>query len=499
MNAQVYLAIDLGAESGRVMVGRWTGKRMLMEEIHRFPNGPVALGDTLRWDILRLWEEIQQGLIRAARQYGRRIVSVGADTWGVDYVLLSRRGELLGLPYAYRDNRTRGVMERVFRKIPRPKLFARTGLQFLPFNTLFQLIAHQQTHPELLATAHRLLFMPDFVHWALCGSEVAEYTIASTSQCLDPKRRTWATNLLKELGLPTKLLPEIVPPGTQLGPLRPSVAERTGLEGVQVVAPPAHDTASAVAAVPARAGRSVNWAYISSGTWSLMGVEMPQPVLTERALAINITNEGGVDGTVRLLKNITGLWLVQQCRKAFEARGRSFTYPELVQKATEAVPLRSLVNPDDPRFLNPPDMPRAIQEFCHETGQPVPRTEGELIRCALESLALRYRQVLGWLEELVGQRLEVVHIVGGGSQNRLLNQLTADACQRPVITGPVEATAMGNALTQMRARGELKSLADMREVVRKSVDLGEYQPRKSDLWEEAFARFEELTRRSGGT
>lgn len=496
MNAQVYLAVDLGAESGRVMVGRWTGKRMLMEEVHRFPNGPVWLGESLRWDVLRLWQEIQHGLSLAARQHGRRVVSVGADTWGVDYVLLSRKGELLGLPYAYRDSRTQGVMERVFHKIPRAQLFRRTGLQFLPFNTLFQLIAHQQAHPEVVATAHRLLFMPDFVHWALCGADRVEYTIASTSQCLDPKRRTWATALLKELGLPTQLLPKIVPPGTKLGPLRPGVAARTGLDGVQVVAPPAHDTASAVAAVPAGDRGQLPWAYISSGTWSLMGVEVREPVLSERALRFNVTNEGGVDGTIRLLKNIMGLWLVQQCRRAFEARGRSFSYPELVQKAAEAAPLRCLVNPDDPRFLNPPDMPRAIQDFCQETGQPVPRSEGELVRCALESLALRYRQVLGWLEELTGHRIEVVHIVGGGSQNRLLNQFTADACQRPVITGPVEATAMGNALTQMRAQGELKSLDEMREVVRKSVNLGRYEPRKPELWEEAFARFQTLTQKA---
>jgi rhamnulokinase len=493
MNSQVYLAIDLGAESGRVMAGRWTGKRMLLEEVHRFANGPVWLGESLRWDLLRLWQEIQHGLGLAARQHGRRVVSVGADTWGVDYVLMSRKGELLGLPYAYRDARTQGEMERVFRKVPRARLFEQTGLQFLPFNTLFQLLAHQRQHPEVMATAHRLLFIPDFVHWALCGSEVAEFTIASTSQCLDAQQRTWAVGLLKKLGLPVKLLPEIVPPGTRLGRVRASVAARIGLDGWEVVAPPAHDTASAVAAVPTTDTGKLTWAYISSGTWSLMGVEVTRPVLTSRALEVNITNEGGVDGTYRLLKNIMGLWLVQQCRKAFEARGRSFTYPELVQRAGEAAPLRSLVNPDDPRFLNPPDMPRAIQEFCQETGQPVPRTEGELVRCAFESLALRYRQVLGWLEELLGRRLEVIHIVGGGSQNRLLNQFTADACQRPVVTGPAEATAMGNVLTQMRARGELKSLAEMREVVRKSTDLGEYEPRQAAAWEEAYARFQKLT------
>jgi rhamnulokinase len=487
MARKVYLAIDLGAESGRVMAGIWSGRTLRLEEVHRFPNGPVALGGTLRWDILRLWAEIQRGLSLAAKKYGKAVVSVGADTWGVDFVLQSRNGEILGQPHHYRDARTNGIMEKAFRTVPRAEIFAQTGLQFMQFNTLFQLLATKRKTPELLDSAKRLLFIPDFLHWALCGSTVAEFTIASTSQCLDPKTRSWARGLLRKFGLPTSILPDIVQPGTRLGKLRPDLVERTGLSGVEVVAPPSHDTASAVAGVPtANTGRS-NWAYISSGTWSLMGVEAAGPSLSARTSEINLTNEGGVDGTIRLLKNIMGLWLVQQCKRSFDAKGVRREYADLARLASEAQPLRSVVNPDDSRFLNPPDMPRAIQDYCRESKQPVPRTEGELVRCAYESLALKYRQVLGWLEELAGNRIEVIHIVGGGSQSGILNQFTADACQRPVITGPIEATAMGNLLVQVRADGELSSLAEMRQVVRKSSEVKTYEPGNPAPWDAAAA------------
>lgn len=494
MAEQVYLGIDLGAESGRVMAGVWNGKQLRLEEVHRFPNGGVFLAETLRWDVLRLWSEIQTGLGLAAKKYGGAIVSVGADTWGVDFVLLTRAGELLGLPYHYRDARTRGALELAFQTVPRAELYAQTGLQFMELNTLYQLLALHRQHPDLLAAAQDFLFMPDFLHYCLCGARVAEYTIASTSQCLHPVRRDWNRELLAKFGLPARIFPPIVPPGTNLGTVRASLAERTGLKHVSVVAPPAHDTASAVAGVPtAHTGRA-NWAYLSSGTWSLLGVELAAPVLTARALELNITNEGGVDGTIRLLKNIIGLWLIQQCKRAFDTAGRNFDYAELTRLAAAAEPLRSLVNPDDPRFLNPPDMPKAIRDFCRETGQPVPETEGQIIRCATESLALRYGVVFRQLQELTGQPLEVLHIVGGGSRNDLLNQLTANACGCPVLTGPIEATVMGNILTQVRARGELKSLADMRAVVRASTDIGRFEPKADDAWADAAGRFAALTR-----
>jgi rhamnulokinase len=492
MPKRVYLAIDLGAESGRVMAGLWNGKTLQLEEVHRFPNGPVHLADSLRWDVLRLWNEIQNGLSLAARKYGKSIASVGADTWGVDFVLLDRHGEMLGHPYHYRDARTNGVMEKAFRRVPRPQIFAQTGLQFMQLNTLFQLLACRQSNPRFLEQADCLLFMPDFIHWALCGSRVAEFTIASTSQCLNPLTGTWAGRLLKKFDLPTRIFPEIVAPGTRLGPLRPALADRAGLHHVKVVAPPSHDTASAVAGTPTEHTGKPLWAYLSSGTWSLMGVEVDKASLSPRTQELNLTNEGGLDGTCRLLKNIMGLWLVQQCKRSFDAAGRTFDYAELARLASEARPLRSLVNPDDPRFLNPPDMPAAIQDFCRESGQPVPKTPGEFVRCAYESLALKYRQVLGWLEELVGHRIEVIHIVGGGSQSGMLNQFTADACQRTVIAGPVEATALGNLLVQARAGGELSSLAEIRAVVRRSSKLVTYHPSLSSPWLSAADRWAQL-------
>jgi rhamnulokinase len=326
----------------------------------------------------------------------------------------------------------------------------------------------------------------------LCGSRVAEFTIASTSQCLNPLTRNWSNSLLKNLGLPRSIFPEVVPPGTNLGSLRSGLADRLGLHNVKVVAPPSHDTASAVAGVPTANTGKPNWAYLSSGTWSLMGVEVSHASLSDRTQELNLTNEGGLDGTYRLLKNIMGLWLVQQCKHSFDSRGKPYEYAQLAELAEQVPPLRSFVNPDEPRFLNPPDMPKAIQDFCRETKQSVPRSEGGLIRCAYESLALTYRRVLGWLEELTGNRIEVIHIVGGGSQSRILNQFTADACQRPVVAGPVEATALGNLLVQVRASGELSSLAEMREVIRKSSQVATYQPGPGAAWDAAAARFGEL-------
>ena len=494
MADQIYLGIDLGAESGRVMAGCWDGARLALEELHRFPNGPVSLAGTLRWDALRLGQEIQQGLAVAARRFGDRIVSVGVDTWGLDYVLLSQSGELLGLPFCYRDARTRGRLAATLRQVPRADIFAATGAQFLEINTLYQLQAHFATSPEVFAGASTFLMMPDWLNWCLCGSRVAEFTNATTTQFCDPMRRTWAVELLRRLGLPTHCLPELVSPGTRVGELRASVSELTGLGRIPVIAPATHDTGSAVAAVPTAHSGRTDWAYISSGTWSLVGIESPSPLLSPRALELNVTNEGGVDGTWRVLKNVMGLWLVQRCRQAFAERGGTDDYARLTALAEAAPPLRSFVDPDDPRFLNPADMPAEIQAFCRETNQPVPKDEGALIRCVLESLALKYAAVLRQLEELGGEIIRVVHVVGGGSRNRLLNQLTADACQLPVLAGPVEATVMGNVLVQAKALGELGSLGQLREVVRNSEDVIRFEPRPdaSAHWAEARSRFARL-------
>ena len=489
MRDKVYLAIDLGAESGRVIAGIWNGRKIRLEEVHRFPNGAVAVGNTLRWDVLRLWAEIQHGLTLAGKTFGRKIVSVGADTWGVDFVLLTKNDEIVGTPYHYRDARTNGLMEKTFRRIPRDEIFAQTGLQFMQFNTLYQLLAMQEKTPGLLAQADCLLLMPDFLHWCLCGSKVVEFTNGSTTQCLHPVRRNWATGLLRKLGLPTRIFPKIVRPGTVLGPLRPDVAKRTGLADVRVVAPPTHDTASAIAGVPTSSTGTTKWAYISSGTWSLMGVETQQAAMSPRAMELHMTNEGGVDGPYRLLRNIMGLWLVQQCKRSLEAAGRTYSYPQIVGLASKAQAFRSLVDPNDPRFINPPDMPEAIRSYCRDTRQSIPSTDGELFRCAYESLALIYRTTLTELEELTNGHIDVIHIVGGGSQNALLNQFTANACQRPVLAGPVEATALGNLLVQIRADGGLKSLDDMRSALRRSTAPTRFDPQPGSEWAQAADRF----------
>src|SRR5262245_38283915 len=385
MAEQCYLAVDLGAESGRVVAGLFDGSRLRLEEIHRFPNGAVPVVGTLRWDVLRLWSEILAGLTKAGQSVGKDARTVGVDTWGVDYVLLGRGGEMLGQPDHYRDPRTSGVMDRMFSRVSRKEIFAATGLQFMPINTLYQLIAMQQTNPRLLAQAERFLMMPDLFHWLLCGSQVVEFTNATTSQCLDATTRAWAWDMLRKFELPTAMFPDVVYPGTNLGKLRGDVAARCGLPRIDVVAPATHDTGSAVAAVPTDRTGTSQWAYISSGTWSLMGLELTQPVLTPRALELNVTNEGGIDGTWRLLKNIMGLWLVQECRRAFERRGKSLDYATMTRLAAQARPFQSLVDPDAPAFLAPADMPAEIAKWCESRGQPGPSSEGEVVRCALES------------------------------------------------------------------------------------------------------------------
>jgi rhamnulokinase len=490
------LALDLGAESGRGILGSFDGQRFRLDVVHRFPNGGVPTLDTLHWDVLRLHGEILNALRLCAGKHGG-IDSVGVDTWGVDFALLGRGGTLLGNPRHYRDPYTEGALEAAFQKVPKAEIYRRTGLQFMRINSLYQLLALRRDRSPLLDAAETLLFIPDLFHYFLTGIKVNEFTDASTSQMLDPHTRTWAYDLVQALGLPTRMLGTVVPPGTVLGPLRTAVATDTGLAPVPVVAPATHDTGSAVAAVPAVAGVSDpghNWAYISSGTWSLMGAELPQPLVTDAALAANFTNEGGVAGTTRFLKNIMGLWLVQECRRAWEKAGHAYTYDELVKLAEAAPPFASLVDPDDPAFLLPPNMPAALADFCRKTGQPAPDGPGGYVRCCLESLALKYRWVLEKLEGLIGRRPEVIHVVGGGSQNALLCQWTADACGRPVLAGPAEATALGNVLVQALGLGLIGSLADGREVVRRSVEVVTYEPRDAARWGEQCGRFTNLVR-----
>jgi rhamnulokinase len=488
-------AVDLGAESGRVVAGIFDGVRLQLQEVHRFANIPVRAGSTLHWDALRLWSDIQNGLTQAAAQNGAP-ASIGVDTWGVDFGLLDSTGALVGNPVHYRDARNDGVMERAFKKVAREEIFNRTGLAFLPFNTLYQLLALKNQNPSQLQIAETLLLMPDLLNFWLTGEKSAEYSIASTTQMLDAKTRDWDRTLLNRLEIPTSILPNLVAPGTTLGPLRAELAGRLGMSAnTRVVAPGEHDTASAIAAVPFEKGQE-NGAYLSSGTWSLMGVELDEPLISPRVAELNFTNEGGVGGKIRFLKNIAGLWLVQECRRAWLRAGREYSYGELTELAAQAKPFGAIIEPDDARFVAPNSMPDALREYSRSSGQAEPQTEGEYVRCCLESLALKYRWTLEKLEELTMRKIPVLHIVGGGTQNKLLSQLTADAIERPVLAGPIEATALGNLLAQLMARGEIASVSQAREIVRTSFEIETFLPRReySQAWSDAYEKFLPLPR-----
>lgn len=486
-----FLAIDLGASSGRAVLGTLGDGRVAIEVIHRFPNEPLRRDDGLFWDFSRLWEETKGALQICARR-GITLDGVGVDTWGVDYGLLDGRGELIGLPYHYRDARTVGAPARVFERIPRDRVYAGTGIQFMPLNTIYQLFAEVTGPQRRLARAERLLFMPDLMNHQLCGSMTSERSIASTSQLYDfapPQREGWSPELVRAIGLPEAILPRVCPSGSVLGPLRDDVAGEVGLR-TQVIAPCGHDTGCAVAAVPAR---GENWAYISSGTWSLVGVELRQSVRSEAALAASMTNEAGVDGTIRFLRNVAGLWLLQECKRTWEsADSGPLKHEQLVAEAEAAPPLGVLVDPDDPRFAAPGDMPARIVAFCQETGQRPPLNRAAITRCILESLALKYRHVLEDIARVARRPIDVVHVVGGGVQNVLLCQFTADAIGKPVIAGPVEATAIGNCLIQALAMGRIDSLAGLRQVVFSSVQPTRYAPQAGTAWQRAYGRFLEL-------
>jgi len=495
MAEKAYLAVDIGASSGRHVAGLFDGRRVRLAEVHRFGNGPAPAAGHLYWNLLSQWGHIRAGLRAAGAAYGDSLASVGIDTWGVDFGLLGPHDELLGNPFHYRDCRTDGMLERALALVPRDEIFAQTGVQFMQINSLYQLLAMKLSDSPVLAAANRLLMMPDLFHWLLTGVKANEFTNATTTQFYNPLQNAWAAPLLEQLGLPTGMLGEILQPGAKLGPLRPDVAGETNLSKLQVVLPGTHDTASAVLAVPAASGlpeKHPAWCYISSGTWSLMGVEIDRPIVNERCLKLNFTNEGGIGGTTRLLKNIAGLWLVQECRRIWNQSGQDYRWEDLNQLSAAAPPLASLVDPDDPELLAPAHMPQALQAFCRRTGQTVPENPGAILRSAIESLALKYRQVLTSLEELIGNRIEVIHIVGGGVRNQQLCQAAADACQRPVIAGPIEATALGNVLMQAVAAGDFASISQARQAVRESFEVEHYEPHASAAWDEAYDRFSKL-------
>jgi rhamnulokinase len=481
-----YMAFDLGAESGRAVVGSFDGERLSVAPLHRFANGPVRVLDGLYWDVLYLWREMQAGLQSYRRAYGSELEGIGVDTWGVDFALLGPQGDLLANPRHYRDPRNEAALRLALERVPREEIFAQTGIQFMQLNSLYQLVAMQQHGDAALSQARTLLMMPDLFHYWLTGIQMSEFSVATTTQFYDPTRRDWARDLLSALDLPTHMLPEIAPPGTILGPLDPRLAEEAGLGEVPVILPASHDTGSAVAAVPAK---GEDFVYLSSGTWSLIGVETHEPILTREALENNFTNEGGVFGAFRLLKNIMGLWLVQECRRTWAQEGDELSYDALTALAAEAPAFGPLVEPDAAEFLPPGGMPQRIQEYCRRTGQQVPETRGEIVRCALESLACKYRWAVEKLELMLGRSLGVIHIVGGGSQNALLCQFAADATQRPVIAGPVEATAIGNVMMQAIARGRFGDLAQGREIVARSFEMIHYEPREVGGWEDAYGRF----------
>ncbi len=488
MQGQSFLAFDLGAESGRAIIGHLRDRTLQLREAARFPNKMMLLTGTWRWNVFRLYEEMLGALRRCAAEMAAPPSSVGVDTWGVDFGLLGSDGSLLGLPFAYRDERTLGIMEKVFSRIPRDRIYALTGIQFLRFNSLFQLYAMRQAGSPLLDQARDLLFIPDLFHFFLTGNKATEFSYATTSQLFNPASRAWESEIFSHLELPLPLMQPVIEPGSMIGALRADLAREAGLEEIPVVAVATHDTASAVAAIPAE---GAGWAYISSGTWSLMGVEVETPIIHDRARELNFTNEGGVAGTFRFLKNITGLWLLQACRRTWN-EGAPATYEELEQAAEGAAAFRSLVDPDDEAFLNPQDMPHAIREYCRRTAQAVPDAIPAVVRCILESLALKYRYVLDQLRSLSPQPIERIHIIGGGSRNRVLCQFTANACGLPVIAGPAEATAAGNILVQALCRKEVEDLADLRRIVRRSFRPTVFEPQDTGEWHNALARFIDL-------
>jgi rhamnulokinase len=476
-----FLAFDLGAESGRALLGHLSGGQLTLEPVHRFSNTPIRAGSTLRWNVDDLWRHMQ----RALTTLDVPLAGIGVDTWGCDYALLDARGALVETPWHYRDRRTHGVMEDVVDRLGRRRLYEVTGVQFLPFNTIFQLAAAARARPCALDSAARFVTMPDLLNYWLTGLIASEYTNATTTQCVDARTRAWAFPLLDELGLPTRLFGPIIEPGTILGPLQRSAG---GPTGVPVIAPACHDTGSAVAAVRA----SGDTAFLSSGTWSLLGVEMPAPVITDHGAALNLTNEGGVCGTTRLLKNIGGLWLLQACRRDWAASGDEPSYEALAAAAADAPGFGPIVDPDDPSFLNPARMTEAIADYCRRTGQTPPDTPAAFARTIFESLALKYRLVIEWLEEVSGLTIRAIRVIGGGARNTLLNQLTADATGRVVIAGPVEATALGNIAMQMLATGHAASLAEARDIIDRSFPAGRFHPIDTDRWERHYRRFRDV-------
>jgi rhamnulokinase len=482
----ICLAVDLGAGSGRVVAGIFDGTVLKLNELNRFPNDPVKEADGWHWNLEKLFTHVKQGITLAVKKYGDAVVSVGVDTWGVDYGLLDACGKLLGAPFQYRDSRTQGMQEEASRRMPRQEIYERTGIQFMFFNTLFQLLAEAKSRARL-ESAERLLFMPDLIHFLLTGVAVNEKAIASTSQLLNPHTQKWENDLIRAMGLPEKIFGKLVDAGTVLGELQSNVAAETGANKLRVIAPAGHDTASAVVGVPAGEPEPV---FLSSGTWSCMGRELDRPVISEASFQAAFSNEGGVFGTTRFLKNIAGMWPLQECKRAWNAAGKSVSYDELESQAQASTPFKMFIDPDAADFRAPADMPAAITAFCQRTGQAAPADPGAFTRVIFESLALKYRFVKESLARTTGKPINRVHIVGGGSRNQILNQFAADAMNCQIVAGPVEATSIGNIIMQLCALGEIRSLTEGRALSRRSFETGIFEPRNTVAWDDAYAHFQ---------
>lgn len=487
-NTHYFFAFDLGATSGRSILATLKEGKIHLEELTRFPNKIYRIGEKYYWNIYSLFEELKNGL-RMLQSKGIEPDAIGVDTWGVDFVYIAKDGSLLGLPRSYRDPYTNGIPQEYFTHISKKEVYDSTGIQIMNFNTLFQLYAAKKENSSALEAAESILFMPDALTYLLTGKKICEYSIASTSQILNPRTKKFESKLFEPIGIPESLMQEIVISGTRIGTVTESIQKECGIGAVPVIAVAGHDTASAVAAVPAE---NENFAYLSSGTWSLMGIEVKDPIITEQTYELNFTNEGGVEGTTRFLKNITGMWLLEQCRKEWESEGKNYAYPEIVAMSTSVDHFRFLIDPDDAMFANPESMTFAITEYCRKTGQGEPKSHADFIRCIFDSLALKYKQVLTCLKDVAPFPIEKLHVIGGGSKNNLLNQATANAIGIPVVAGPSEATAIGNVMMQVRGLGLVNSLSEIRKIIRNSVSPEVFYPEESEKWDKAYKRFLEI-------
>lgn len=486
-----FLAFDIGASGGRAIIGKLKDDIISLKEIYRFYNGMTLIHGRYHWDIFRIFEDVKKGLKEAAAQ-NEIPSSIGVDTWGVDYGLLDEAGHILNLPYAYRDHRTDSAMDEVFRIIPKQELYNLTGIQFLQFNTVFQLHAAVRDRLPIMGLARDLLFIPDLLNYLLTGVKKSEFSFATTSQLYNPRTKAWAPEIFEKIGVPIDIMQDIVSPGTVLGKLTQDISGETGMPSVDVIAVASHDTGSAIASIPAE---DEYFAYISSGTWSLMGIESKTPVISQKSLAFNFTNEGGVEETFRVLKNIMGLWLIQECKRSWADAGADFSYPALVKMAASSKSFKTLIDPDHPLLLNPANMPEAISSLAEKAKQPALDNPGEFSRCIFESLAFRYQQTLEELKQISDKDIRKIHIIGGGSQNELLCQFTANATGLPVVAGPAEGTALGNIMVQAMAQGKIKSLAEIRRIIRNSFEFKKYVPENTAEWDRNYSRFLDVCNR----